>query len=462
MWPGRKKRGWGLVLVAALLCWSAGAATGGTPPAGTDSTLPTLAPMLEKVLPGVVSIAVRGHMRAEENPLLADPFFRRFFGLPEQQQPQEREFQAAGSGVIVDAARGYIVTNSHVVERAEEITVTLSDGRRLQAKRVGVDPATDVAVVQVSADSLTAVPLGDSDQLRVGDYVVAIGNPFGLEQTVTSGIVSALGRSGLGIEGFESFIQTDASINPGNSGGALVNLRGELVGINAAIVGPSGANIGIGFAIPINMARSVMDQLIAHGYVRRGQLGFKIQDLTPEMVKSLNIENGQGALIAGVTPGSPAAQAGLQAGDVVTTVNGQNVRSAADLRNRLGLLPVGSAVQLGVIHDKAPKQITAVLAAVQPVKLLVPADVVALAGVVLGSIDPDSPLYGRAEGAVVLGVKKGSRADRAGLLAGDVIVGVDQKPVQSPDDVVRLARAVRGRLLLQIMRDDNAILVVIG
>jgi len=462
MWPGRKQRWLALVLIMAFLGWNAGAANGGTPPAGTDSSLPTLAPMLDKVLPGVVSIAVSGHMRAEENPLLADPFFRRFFGLPEQQQPQEREFQAAGSGVIVDAARGYIVTNSHVVERAEEITVTLSDGRHLQAKRVGVDPATDVAVVQVPGDSLTALPLGDSDQLRVGDYVVAIGNPFGLEQTVTSGIVSALGRSGLGIEGFESFIQTDASINPGNSGGALVNLKGELVGINAAIVGPSGGNIGIGFAIPINMAKSIMDQLIAFGKVKRGQLGIKIQDLTPEMVKTLGIENGQGALVAGVTPGSPAAQAGIQAGDVITTVNGQNVRSAADLRNRLGLLPVGSAVQLGVIHDKAPMQVTTVLAAVQPVKLVVPADVAALTGVVLGSIDPDSPLYGRVEGAVVLDVRKGSRADRAGLLAGDVIVGIDQKPAQSPDDVVKLARAAHGKLLLQIMRDDNAILVVIG
>ena len=462
MWPGRKQRWLALVLIMAFLGWNAGAANGGTPPAGTDSSLPTLAPMLDKVLPGVVSIAVSGHMRAEENPLLADPFFRRFFGLPEQQQPQEREFQAAGSGVIVDAARGYIVTNSHVVERAEEITVMLSDGRHLQAKRVGVDPATDVAVVQVPGDSLTALPLGDSDQLRVGDYVVAIGNPFGLEQTVTSGIVSALGRSGLGIEGFESFIQTDASINPGNSGGALVNLKGELVGINAAIVGPSGGNIGIGFAIPINMAKSIMDQLIAFGKVKRGQLGIKIQDLTPEMVKTLGIENGQGALVAGVTPGSPAAQAGIQAGDVITTVNGQNVRSAADLRNRLGLLPVGSAVQLGVIHDKAPMQVTTVLAAVQPVKLVVPADVAALTGVVLGSIDPDSPLYGRVEGAVVLDVRKGSRADRAGLLAGDVIVGIDQKPAQSPDDVVKLARAAHGKLLLQIMRDDNAILVVIG
>jgi serine protease Do/serine protease DegQ len=460
--PGRKQLCLTFVLVLVLLGWSAGDAIAGSPPAGTDSNLPTLAPMLEKVLPGVVSIAVKGHMRVEENPLLADPFFRRFFGLPEQQQPQEQEFQAAGSGVIVDAEHGYIVTNYHVVERAEEITVALSDGRHLQAKRVGVDPATDVAVVQVPGNGLTALPLGDSDQLRVGDYVVAIGNPFGLEQTVTSGIVSALGRSGLGIEGFESFIQTDASINPGNSGGALVNLRGELVGINAAIVGPSGANIGIGFAIPINMARSVMEQLIAHGSVRRGQLGIKIQDLTPELAKNLGIENGRGALIAGVTPGSPAAQAGLQAGDVITTVNGQNVRSAAELRNRLGLLPVGSAVQLGVIHDKAPKQITAVLAAVQPVKLVVPADVAALTGVVLGSIDPDSPLYGRVEGAVVLGVKNGSRADRAGLVAGDVIVGVNQKPVQSPDDVVRLARAVHGRLLLQIMRDDNAILIVIG
>ena len=453
-----------LIAVCAftLLSWNLDDASAGTPAAASAGEIPTLAPMLEKVLPGVVSVAVRGRIAVEENPLLSDPFFRRFFGLPEKQQPEEREFRAAGSGVIVDPAKGYIITNNHVVENADEITVALSDGRHLQAKKIGVDKATDVAVIQVQAGDLTALPLGDSDQLRVGDYVVAVGNPFGLEQTVTAGIVSALGRSGLGIQGYENFIQTDASINPGNSGGALVNLKGELVGINSAIIGPSGANIGIGFAIPINMAREVMRQLVAHGEVRRGQLGVTIQDLTPELAKALKIEAREGAVVASVTPNSPAAAAGVQAGDVITAVNGQKVRNSADLRNKIGLLPIGSKVDLDVIHNAVVSHITASVGKALEEKLKVPPEVPALTGVVLGAIEPGSPVYGRAEGAVVLEVQKGSRAAMAGLRPGDVIVGVDQQPVRSPADVVKLAGGAQGELLLQIMRDDNALFIVIG
>ena len=437
-------------------------AVAGTPPASTQGELPSLAPMLEKVLPGVVSIAVRGHVPAEQNPLLSDPFFRRFFGLQEQQQPQEREFQAAGSGVIVDPARGYVITNNHVVEKADEITVILSDGRRLKAKKVGTDPATDVAVVRIPAEGLTGLLLGDSDKLRVGDYVVAVGNPFGLEQTVTSGIVSALSRTGLGIEGYESFIQTDASINPGNSGGALVDLRGELVGINSAILGPSGGSVGIGFAIPINMARQVMEQLVAHGKVSRGQLGVRIQDLTPELASALKIDTRAGALIANVTPKSPAEKAGLEAGDVITAVNGKPIRNSADLRNKVGLLPIGTELQLDVIHKGTVKHLTARLAEAVPEKLEVPAEVTGLAGVTLGAIEPGSPLYGRAEGAVILDVKKGSHAAMAGLQPGDVIVGVDQEPVQSPRDVIRIASKAKGRLLLQIVRNGSGLFIVIG
>jgi len=437
-------------------------AAAGTPPATAQGEMPSLAPMLEKVLPGVVSIAVRGRVPAEQNPLLSDPFFRRFFGLPEHQQPQEREFQAAGSGVVVDPARGYVVTNNHVVEKADEITVILSDGRRLQAKKVGTDPATDVAVVRIPAEGLTGLVLGDSDKLRVGDYVVAVGNPFGLEQTVTSGIVSALGRTGLGIEGYENFIQTDASINPGNSGGALVNLRGELVGINSAIIGPSGGNVGIGFAIPINMVRQVMNQLIAHGKVSRGQLGIRIQDLTPDLAKALEIDAREGALVADVMAKSPAKKSGLQAGDVITAVNGERVRNAAGLRNKIGLLPVGSQVRLDIIRKGRSKQLSARLAAAVPEKLTVPAKVPALSGVTLGPIEPGSPLYGRAQGAVILEIKKDSPAARAGLRPGDAIVGVNQQPVASPQDVVRIASEVKGRLLLQIMRGDTVLFVVIG
>jgi Do/DeqQ family serine protease len=279
--------------------------------------LPTLAPMLERVLPSVVNVATRGRVRVQDNPLLQDPFFRRFFGVPNV--PRERQVQSLGSGVIVDAKHGYILTNSHVVDRADEITVTLKDGRVLTATLVGKDPEADVAVIQIHADGLIALPFADSDKIRVGDFVVAIGNPFGLGQTVTSGIVSAMGRSGLGIEGYEDFIQTDASINPGNSGGALVNLRGELMGINTAILAPGGGNVGIGFAIPINMASQIMTQLVAHGELHRGRVGVQVQDLTADLVEVFVIKGTVGgAVISKVVKDSPASTAGLEAGDVVT------------------------------------------------------------------------------------------------------------------------------------------------
>src|SRR3954467_3562004 len=255
---------------------------GGTP-------VPSLAPMLAKVTPGVVNIAVKGKVR-EENPLLQDPFFRRFFNLPQRQQPEERETQATGSGVIVDAQNGYILTNGHVVDNATRIEVTTKENRRFTAKLVGRDTEADVAVLQIPAQNLTAVPLGDSDRLQVGDFVLAVGNPFGLGQTVTSGIVSALGRSGLGIEGYEDFIQTDASINPGNSGGPLVNLNGECVGINTAILAPGGGNIGIGFAVPVNMAKNVIEQIVAHREVKRGRIGVLMQDVAPELAQTLGVE----------------------------------------------------------------------------------------------------------------------------------------------------------------------------
>ena len=278
-----------------------------TLPAAVDSqALPTLAPMLEKATPAVVNIATES--RLARNPLLDDPFFRRFFNIPEQ--PLERKAQSVGSGVVVDARRGYVITNHHVVDGVDTITVTLRDGRKLNAKVIGSDRESDVAVIQIPSGNLTALPLADSDALRVGDFVVAIGNPFGLGQTVTSGIISALGRSGLGIQGYEDFIQTDASINPGNSGGALVNLRGELVGINTAIIAPGGGNVGIGFAIPSNMVSRLMNQIIAHGSVRRGQLGVSAQDLTPDLARAFNIPANQGAIIAQVSPRSAAARAG--------------------------------------------------------------------------------------------------------------------------------------------------------
>src|SRR5690242_4038854 len=321
------KRAVGLLLFFVLVA----AKAEGLP---TRDGMATLAPILEKVMPAVVNIAVVQRSPEEQNPLMRDPFFRRFLGAPEQQ-----ELNVSGSGVIVDAKNGYIITNAHVVKDAEQIQVTLRDKRRLPATLVGSDPGTDVALVQVKADRLVDLKFGDSDALQVGDFVVAIGNPFGIGQTATSGIVSALGRSGLSVEGYEHFIQTDASINPGNSGGALVNLKGELVGINSAIIGPGGGNVGIGFAVPAVLARAVTDQLVRFGEVRRGRLGITMQDAVGGV---------DGAVITEVQANSPAETAGVRKGDIVTALNGRPVRGAAELRARLGVVPVGDTVELRV------------------------------------------------------------------------------------------------------------------
>src|SRR5271154_2610638 len=324
-------------------------------PLADGALVQTLARVVSRIPPGVVGISVRGRVR-EDNPLLQDPLVRRFFNL--QQQPIERETEATGSGVIVDAAQGYVMTNAHVVENASNIEVTTKDNRRLTAKLIGRDPDTDIAVLQIPAAGLTAVPMGDSDRLQVGDFVLAIGNPFGLGQTVTSGIVSALGRSGLGIEGYEDFIQTDASINPGNSGGPLVDLQGRVVGINTAILAPSGGNIGIGFAVPINMARQVMDQLIHYGQIKRGRIGVAIQDLTPDIAQALGTTYAQGAVITRVEPGSPAERAGLRSKDLVVAGNGAPMRSGTELRNRVGLSRIGDEVELTVERGGAERNVT--------------------------------------------------------------------------------------------------------
>ena len=345
-----------VLLVASLWSSIAGAQL---PAKVGDTPVPSLAPMIKKVSPAVVNIATKGTVRQPNNPLLEDPFFRRFFDLP--QGPIERQFQSAGSGVIVDAKQGHIITNAHVIENASEITVTLLDNRSLKAEVVGKDPGSDVAVLKVKASGLTSIPLADSSRAEVGDFVVAIGNPFGLQHTVTSGIISALGRSGINPEGYEDFIQTDASINPGNSGGALVNLSGELIGINTAILSRSGGNIGIGFAIPSDMVRAVTDQIMKYGEVRRGLLGVSIQTLTPDVAENLGLKDASGALVSEVVEGSAAAKAGVQPGDVVTTVNGRGVKSSAELRNAIGLLRIGDKVELGLIRDGKPRRITALI-----------------------------------------------------------------------------------------------------
>jgi serine protease Do len=317
-------------------------------PEFSGGKLPTLAPLVREVTPSVVNIAVRG--RVKENPRYRDPLFREFLEVPKE---LEREVQAVGSGVIVDAQHGYVLTANHVVAQAATVQVMTKDGRRLDAKLVGRDPGTDVAVLRVQgAQSLKTIPMGDSDRLDVGDFVIAVGNPFGLGQTVTSGIVSALGRTGIGEQGYEDFIQTDAAINPGNSGGALVNLRGELIGINTAIFSTGGGNVGIGFAVPINMARRVMDQIVEHCHVRRGRIGVSIKDMTAPALAT-STEAIVGALIADVRRGSPAEQVGIQKGDVIIAADGRTIRSAAQLRNKISLTEIGERLQLTLARKDA-------------------------------------------------------------------------------------------------------------
>jgi len=424
------------------------------PPAVGDTPLPTLAPMIKKVSPAVVNIATRGtiHERGAQNPLLDDPFFRRFFDIPPESRSHDRPFQSAGSGVIFDARNGYIVTNAHVVENATEITVTLQDGRDLKAEVVGSDAPSDVAVLKVKPEGLSQIPLGDSSKAEVGDFVVAIGNPFGLQHTVTSGIISGLSRSGINPDGYEDFIQTDASINPGNSGGALVNLRGELIGINTAILARGGGNIGIGFAIPVNMAHSVMDQLIKYGAVKRGQLGVSMYTVTPDIAHSLGLPNAMGALVSQVVDGSPADKAGIRTGDVITVVNGQAVKSNSELRNVIGLLRVGDKVDIGLVRDGKPLHVTAVIADSTSELSRAPASIhLGFEGAVLA----DAPDSG---GALVKSVESGSAAARAGLRADDIIVGANRGRVTNLHELQQRAQGA-AVLVLEVRRGSTVLLV---
>jgi serine protease Do/serine protease DegQ len=405
----------------------AGAAQAAVPaPVADAAPMPSLAPMVKRVSPAVVNIATRGTMKEEagqRNPLLDDPFFRRFFDVPPDSKPRERQFQSAGSGVIVDAKNGYIVTNYHVVENATEITITLLDNRSFSAKVIGSDEGADVAVLQAKQPNLISMALGDSTRLEVGDYVVAIGNPFGLQHTVTAGIVSALGRTGINPDGYEDFIQTDASINPGNSGGALVNLRGELVGINSAILSRTGGNIGIGFAIPVNMVKGVMDQLIKYGQVRRGVLGVNIYNVTPDIAKEFGLTESSGALVAGVVQGSAAERAGVKTGDIITSINGATMKDATELRNTIGMLRIGDKVEIGLLRDGKSHKVTALIAERSDVEAANAADISkGLEGAELGDA-PDG------SGVLIKAVQDGSPAAQNGLRANDLIVGVGRTPV---------------------------------
>lgn len=418
---------------------------------------PTLAPMLERVLPAVVNIVATGEVETQMHPFFNDPFFRHFFDMPEQ--PRRRENQAVGSGVIVDNKKGYVITNHHVIDKADTITVRLSDDREIEAELIGADPETDIALLKIEAEKLTALPIADSDDLRVGDFVVAVGNPFGLRQTVTSGIVSGLGRHGLG-KRYEDFIQTDASINPGNSGGALVNLKGELVGINTAILSRGGGNIGIGFAIPTNLVNAVIEQIIKFGEVQRGRLGIMGQDLTGELAKAFDLERTRGVVVAQVVPESSADKAGIKPGDVIVKINDEQVKDFAQLRNIIGLLRIGDKARIELLRDGKPRIVSATIEAAPEDKLTADGLHQGLAGAGFVEIDPGHPLAGRVEGIAVSRVDAGSPAQRAGLQVGDVITSINRKPVANLDDFRKLARA-KGRLLLHIRRGNGALFILI-
>jgi Do/DeqQ family serine protease len=420
--------------------------------------MPSLAPMLEQVTPAVVNIATYTTVQVR-NPLMDDPFFRRFFNVPEQQH-RYRRTQAAGSGVIVDARLGYIVTNNHVVDRADEITVTLSDGRALPAKLVGTDTQVDLAVLKVDASKLSQIKFADSSKLRVGDYVVAIGNPFGLDQTVTSGIVSALGRSGLGIEGYEDFIQTDASINPGNSGGALVNLRGELIGINTAILAPAGGNVGIGFAIPANMVSAIMAQLIKHGEVQRGRLGIRVQALNAELAKAFNVDFVEGVVVVEVDKESAAAKAGIVPGDVIVKVNDRDIKRAVDFHGQSALLMVGDRVDLTVLREGKQRHVAFDLAAENLEQISGERVDARLSGVSLQNFrSVDDPSTGA--GVLVTDIADDSVAWSRGLRPGDIIVALNRKPVRNISEMTDQQRASGEQLLLRVYRSGEFGYIVI-
>jgi len=445
--------------------------------AATAQQMPSLAPMLEKVMPSVVSINVEGSTTVNTPRMPRN--FQQFFGdnspfcqdgSPFQSSPfcqgggagddgpgagngggQQQKFMALGSGVIIDAAKGYVVTNNHVVDNASTIKVQLSDGRKFDAKVVGKDPRSDIALIQIQdPKNLTAIKLADSDALRVGDYTVAIGNPFGLGETVTSGIVSALGRSGLNAENYENFIQTDAAINRGNSGGALVNLNGELIGINTAILAPDGGNIGIGFAIPSNMVKNLTSQMVEFGQVKRGELGILGTELNSELAKAMKVDAQRGAFVSQVMPSSSAAKAGIKAGDVITTLNGKPISSFAALRAEVGYMPVGSKVNLGLLRDGKPVNVSLELQQSSQ-------NQVDSSTIFSGIEGADMSNKGADKGVVVSNVKANTPAARIGLKKGDVIIGANQQPVKNIAELRKILDSKPTVLALNIQRGDTTL-----
>lgn len=450
-----RKQAFGLVTAALIFLSTTAAAQ--LPESVGSTPVPSLAPIVKKASPAVVNIATRGTVREQRprNPLLEDPFFRRFFDAPDM-APRERRFQSAGSGVIVDAKNGYIITNAHVIENADEITVTLLDDRQIKAEIVGRDKPSDVAVLKVQAKNLVEMPLADSSAAEVGDFVLAIGNPFALNHTVTSGIISALGRSDNNPESYQDFIQTDAPINPGNSGGALVDLRGQLVGINTAIFSGSGGNIGIGFAIPSNMVKAVMNQLVQYGEVKRGMLGVQLANqFTPEIAESLGLGNARGALVSQVVEGGAAEKAGIKAGDVITSINGRSVASSTELRNAIGLMRIGEKVEIGLLREGKPRRVTAVISdrdiadgdgatEIHPV----------FQGASLTSADNNA-------GVLIQSVAEGSPAARSGLRPNDIILAVGRVRVTNIEQLRSAVKDVNA-FAITIRRGNSTLVFPVG
>ncbi len=444
-----------LAVVAACAISIAPLSAAGLPAFVDGEPLPSLAPMLEQTTPAVVNISTTGSVRVA-NSLFEDPFFKHFFDLPGSagrnpegsSRGRQQQTQSLGSGVIVDASEGLVVTNHHVIEDADEILVTLNDGREFQATIVGNDPEADIAVIRIAAENLTALSWADSDKLRVGDFVVAIGNPFGLGQTVTSGIVSALGRSGLGIEEIEDFIQTDASINPGNSGGALVNLLGQLIGINTAIVGPSGGNVGIGFAIPSNLAQDLMQQLVRDGEVRRGKIGVSLQELTEDLQLVFGVK--RGVVVAAVQPKSPAESAGLRRGDVLTEIDGRKVQSLSEVKNTIGLLNVGEQIKVKFIREKQSRT-TDVFVGESELTSIKGEE---LADHLEGVIFQNFSVQGRSVVAIA-NVKAGSRMDGYGFRRGDIVLSVNRVPVENVEQMMDMVPLQSGHTVLDMQRGNQ-------
>jgi len=459
-----------ICLVAFLVCCSANPLQAIAEQA-KKPLIPSLAPIMQRDMPAIVNIEAQGYALpdAGDDEDSAPNRAKRPKAPAKRGPVKPRKFVSIGSGVVIDGEKGYVLTNAHVIQNASTITVTLHDGRRVKAKMLGADPQSDIAVLEIKAKKLHAINIGNSDNAKVGDFVIAIGNPFGLNrygtsQTASFGIISAVQRNDLNLSGgqsVENFIQTDAAINPGNSGGALINLQGELIGINTAILAPYGGNIGIGFAIPINMAKSIMEQLVKYGSIHRGLMGIFVQHLTPELAEAFSLPDTNGALIAQVNQDSPAAKAGLKPGDIIRNINGTTITDAAQVKNMIGLLRVGSTVAMQVLRDGKPLQIDAKIADLKQHESALQAKNPYLFGLVLRDFSEQSPLHGDTKGVRVYAASENSAGWRAGLRPGDIIVSANNQAIDDTTSLNKLAMQSSKQLLLHVIRGPGSMFVVI-